>query len=69
MDWGTLQNRASGPRGPGPWFSASFDSGVREDDFEGGCSGCGGPIYTGDEIRADGAGGWEHRGCEETRST
>jgi hypothetical protein len=43
---------ATDPRsaGFGPWFTATYDSG---------CAGpCGGKIYEGDEIRADGEGGW-----------
>jgi hypothetical protein len=38
---------------PGPWFTAMYDS-----DDE-----CCGWIKAGDEIRADGSGGWEHRDC------
>lgn len=40
----------------GPWFFAGFDS-------EAAC--CGIDIESGDEIRADGSGGWEHRECVE----
>lgn len=39
----------------GPWFPARFDSE---------CSGCDGAIWEGEDIRADGSGGWEGRCCE-----
>lgn len=39
---------------PGPWFIARF---------EGECSAEGDTIEEGDEIRADGSGGYEHRDC------
>jgi hypothetical protein len=42
------------PDGPGPWVEAGFDS-------EASCCGMG--IEAGDIIRADGAGGWEHKDC------
>src|SRR5690349_2360228 len=38
----------------GPWFSAAYD---------GECSKCDGAIWRGDEIRADGRGGYECSGC------
>lgn len=43
--------------GPGPWFIAGYD-----DE----CSRGGELISEGEEIRADGAGGWECRSCVET---
>lgn len=43
-------------RGPGPFFTASYD-----DE----CSACGDDIVTGEVIRADGSGGWEHQDCVE----
>lgn len=43
-----------GSRDPGPWFPAGYG---------GDCSGCGQDIEPGDEIRADGSGGWERRDC------
>lgn len=44
-----------GPRsGPGPWFPAQFP---------GECP-CGEEFDEGDDIRADGSGGWEGRCCE-----
>lgn len=39
-----------------PWVRASFD---------GECSGCDGAIWVGEDIRADGSGGWEGRCCED----
>lgn len=42
--------------GPGPWFPARFDSE---------CDGCGDPIDEGDQIRADGEGGYVCEGCGE----
>lgn len=42
--------------GPGPWFPARFDSE---------CSGCDGALWVGEDIRADGSGGWEGRCCGE----
>jgi hypothetical protein len=39
----------------GPWITARFDSE---------CSGCDGALWEGDDIRADGSGGWEGRCCE-----
>lgn len=39
--------------GKGPWFGATYD---------GECDGCGNSVSEGDQIRADGQGGWE---CEE----
>jgi hypothetical protein len=44
---------ASGFR-PGPYFTAAHP---------GHCAGCGEDIQPGDEIRADGEGGWERRDC------
>lgn len=41
--------------GKGRWFRANFDSE---------CSGCDGAIGEGEDIRADGFGGWEGRCCE-----
>lgn len=41
--------------GKGRWFRANFDSE---------CSGCDGAIWEGEDIRADGFGGWEGRCCE-----
>ena len=41
---------------PGPWFPARFDSE---------CDECGDPIDEGDEIRADGEGGYACKGCGE----
>lgn len=41
---------------PGPWFPAQFD---------GECSGCDGALWAGEDIRADGSGGWEGRCCGE----
>jgi hypothetical protein len=38
----------------GPWFIAAYD---------GDCSGCGQEFSEGDEIRADGQGGWLARCC------
>jgi hypothetical protein len=38
----------------GPWFIAAYD---------GDCSGCGADFEDGDEIRADGEGGWLARCC------
>jgi len=43
------------PDGPGPWFIAGY---------HGACSACGFDIEPGDEIRADGQGGWECRECD-----
>lgn len=43
----------------GPWFFAAFDS------KDASC--CGMDIEEGDEIRAAGDGGWEHRECVEGR--
>lgn len=43
-------------RDVGPWFEASFES-------DSSC--CGIDIEPGNEIRADGDGGWEHRDCVE----
>jgi hypothetical protein len=40
--------------GPGPYFTAGHP---------GHCAGCGEDIRPGDEIRADGDGGWERRDC------
>lgn len=40
----------------GPWVRASFDSE---------CSGCDGALWVGEDIRADGSGGWEGRCCED----
>lgn len=37
------------PSGPGPWITAGYGSD---------CAGCGGPIGEGEQIRADGDGGW-----------
>jgi hypothetical protein len=37
-----------------PWVPASFD---------GECSSCDGAIWVGEEIRADGFGGWEGKCC------
>ncbi len=45
---------AEGMSDPGPWFAAAYS---------GSCSGCGEDIEDGDEIRADGGGGWERREC------
>lgn len=42
--------------GPGPWFPARFDSE---------CDTCGDTILEGDEIRADGTGGYACEGCGE----
>lgn len=43
--------RAGAPTdGPGPWFRAGYD---------GECDSCGADYDAGDEIRADGSGGWE----------
>lgn len=42
--------------GPGPWFPAQFD---------GECSSCDGALWAGEDIRADGSGGWEGRCCGE----
>lgn len=39
-----------------PWFVAAYD---------GDCSGCGQEFQEGDEIRADGFGGYEARCCDE----
>lgn len=50
---------AAGPSprsGPGPWVPAQFD---------GECSGCDGALWVGEDIRADGHGGWEGRCCGE----
>lgn len=33
--------------------------------FDGECTACDGDIFTGDEIRADGTGGWEHADCDD----
>lgn len=44
--------------GPGPWVTAGFD----DECSRGFCSG----ISEGEDIRADGFGGWECRGCVET---
>lgn len=40
----------------GPWITASYD---------GSCAGCGDDIMPGDQIRADGNGGWLCAGCGE----
>lgn len=40
------------PGTKGPWFPATYDSE---------CDACDGAVYVGDEIRADGSGGWECR--------
>ncbi len=40
---------------PAPWVPAAFQSE---------CDECGSPIFEGDDIRADGSGGWEGRCCE-----
>ena len=53
MDWGELQDTAD----KGPWIEATFTGG------EASC--CGGRIYEGDTIRADGEGEWEHKSCQE----
>ena len=39
----------------GPWFIAAYN---------GTCAGCGEDVGPGDEIRADGHGGWEGRCCD-----
>lgn len=39
---------------PGPWFTATY---------AGECDGCGGQIEPGDQIRADGEGGWQGECC------
>lgn len=41
---------------PGPWVEAQYT---------GMCSGCGDEFYSGDEIRADGSGGWEGQCCDD----
>jgi hypothetical protein len=41
--------------GPGPWFEATFP---------GECSSGGCDIEPGDQIRADGSGGWECKECQ-----
>lgn len=48
-------NVISGSSNAGPWFPARF---------EGECDGCFAPIDEGDEIRADGSGGWIGRCCD-----
>jgi hypothetical protein len=40
--------------GPGPWFEAAYP---------GVCSRDGDEIEPGEDVRADGSGGWEHRYC------
>jgi hypothetical protein len=45
---------AAAPDGPPPWVPARLD---------GKCAGCGDPIKPGDEIQADGDGGWVCRDC------
>lgn len=52
MNFGALLEE----RDKGPWVFASFYT-------RDGCSGCGEDIEEGDEIRADGSGGWERREC------
>lgn len=47
-DWGFDEDRT------GPWFIASYESVL---------SCCGNECEEGDEIRADGEGGWEGRCC------
>lgn len=50
------QRRARPAQDPdyGPWFQAQFP---------GYCDGCGEPIEPGDQIRADGRGGWICEDC------
>lgn len=49
----TAAGRLEEKPGKGPWFGASYESD---------CDGCGNRVFEGDQIRADGQGGWE---CEE----
>lgn len=49
IDWGVEDD------GKGPWFEAQF--------FGTELSCCGDRVYEGQEIRADGDGGWEGREC------
>ena len=56
-DAGGIELEPIEQKGMGPAFPAEYD---------GECSGCGGPIDRGDQIRADGQGGWVQVGpCEE----
>ncbi len=45
---------ARDPLDPGPWFYASFDQD---------CDTCGEPVYDGELIRTNGAGGYEGQDC------
>jgi hypothetical protein len=51
-----VPDSASLPPEQDPWFIAGY---------YGACRGCGEDIEPGDEIRADGRGGWEGRCCDD----
>ena len=57
------------PAAPGPVAAPGTSSDDRPPvvaaRFDGECTACDGAIFAGDEIRADGTGGWEHADCDD----